>query len=112
MVANKLTGKTDVVDNLKEKTDAVDTLKEKAVAIDDNLSACTLDYDRKAELIAFDETKSGVKGLVDAGITEVPRIFRLPSPENQTPTKSRHQSTVFRSSTLKESRKIRSGERR
>ncbi|XP_076890718.1 1-aminocyclopropane-1-carboxylate oxidase homolog 1-like isoform X2 [Bidens hawaiensis] len=42
------------------------------------------DYDRKAELIAFDETKSDVKGLVDSGVTEVPRIFRLPSPENLT----------------------------
>ncbi|CAH1412344.1 unnamed protein product [Lactuca virosa] len=41
-----------------------------------------LSYDRKAELTAFDETKTGVKGLVDAGITEVPRIFLLPSPEN------------------------------
>ncbi|KVH35853.1 Non-heme dioxygenase N-terminal domain-containing protein [Cynara cardunculus var. scolymus] len=40
------------------------------------------DYDRKAELTAFDETKAGVKGLVDAGITEVPQIFILPSPEN------------------------------
>ncbi|XP_076890661.1 1-aminocyclopropane-1-carboxylate oxidase homolog 1-like [Bidens hawaiensis] len=40
------------------------------------------DYERKAELKAFDETKTGVKGLVDSGITEVPRIFRLPSPEN------------------------------
>ncbi|KAJ0603161.1 putative isopenicillin N synthase [Helianthus annuus] len=40
------------------------------------------DYDRKAELRAFDETKTGVKGLVDGGITEVPRIFHLPSPEN------------------------------
>ncbi|KAK1430420.1 hypothetical protein QVD17_13134 [Tagetes erecta] len=39
------------------------------------------DYDRKSELRAFDETKTGVKGLVDAGITEVPRIFCLPLPE-------------------------------
>ncbi|KAL7610860.1 1-aminocyclopropane-1-carboxylate oxidase homolog 1 [Lactuca sativa] len=46
-------------------------------------SAVTRNYDRKAELTAFDETKTGVKGLVDAGVTEVPRIFRLPSPENQ-----------------------------
>ncbi|KAJ0775663.1 putative oxoglutarate/iron-dependent dioxygenase, non-heme dioxygenase domain-containing protein [Helianthus annuus] len=45
-------------------------------------STCQLDYDRKAELRAFDETKTGVKGLVDGGITEVPRIFHLPSPEN------------------------------
>ncbi|KAL5542205.1 hypothetical protein UlMin_009915 [Ulmus minor] len=33
-------------------------------------------YDRLSELKAFDETKAGVKGLVDAGISEVPRIFR------------------------------------
>ncbi|KAM7466980.1 hypothetical protein LguiB_014542 [Lonicera macranthoides] len=32
-------------------------------------------YDRTSELKAFDETKAGVKGLVDAGITHVPRIF-------------------------------------
>ncbi|XP_071732513.1 1-aminocyclopropane-1-carboxylate oxidase homolog 1-like [Rutidosis leptorrhynchoides] len=41
------------------------------------------DYDRKAELKSFDETKTGVKGLVDSGITHIPRIFhRPPSPEN------------------------------
>ncbi|KAL4556957.1 hypothetical protein LXL04_035126 [Taraxacum kok-saghyz] len=45
-------------------------------------SATTLEYNRKVELTAFDETKTGVKGLIDAGITEVPRIFRLPEPEN------------------------------
>ncbi|XP_073138497.1 1-aminocyclopropane-1-carboxylate oxidase homolog 1-like [Henckelia pumila] len=32
-------------------------------------------YDRHAELKAFDETKVGVKGLVDSGVTKVPRIF-------------------------------------
>lgn len=32
-------------------------------------------YDRTKELKAFDETKSGVKGLVDEGITKVPKIF-------------------------------------
>lgn len=35
-------------------------------------------YDRKSEVKAFDDTKEGVKGLVDAGITEVPRIFYQP----------------------------------
>ncbi|KAI3504150.1 hypothetical protein L1887_32695 [Cichorium endivia] len=34
-------------------------------------SPCTPAYDRQAELTAFDETKTGVKGLVDAGITEI-----------------------------------------
>ncbi|CAL1391856.1 unnamed protein product [Linum trigynum] len=32
-----------------------------------------------AERKAFDETKAGVKGLVDSGITELPRIFHFPS---------------------------------
>lgn len=36
-------------------------------------------YDRMSELKAFDDTKAGVKGIVDAGITEVPRIFVQPT---------------------------------
>ncbi|KAJ0250792.1 1-aminocyclopropane-1-carboxylate oxidase 2 [Hirschfeldia incana] len=32
-------------------------------------------YDRVSELKAFDNNKTGVKGLVDAGVSEVPRIF-------------------------------------
>ncbi|OMO95488.1 Oxoglutarate/iron-dependent dioxygenase [Corchorus olitorius] len=36
------------------------------------------EYDRASELRAFDETRAGVKGLVDAGIKEVPRIFYKP----------------------------------
>ncbi|CAN0904340.1 1-aminocyclopropane-1-carboxylate oxidase homolog 1 [Linum grandiflorum] len=45
-------------------------------------------YDRLAELKAFDETKAGVKGLVDAGVTELPRIFKAPPHllDNSTPT--------------------------
>ncbi|KAE8714625.1 1-aminocyclopropane-1-carboxylate oxidase-like protein 3 [Hibiscus syriacus] len=35
-------------------------------------------YDQASEVKAFDETKAGVKGLVDAGISEVPRIFHVP----------------------------------
>ncbi|GKC35856.1 1-aminocyclopropane-1-carboxylate oxidase homolog 1-like protein [Tanacetum coccineum] len=34
--------------------------------------------DRLAELQAFDETTSGVKGLVDHGIQQIPRIFIHP----------------------------------
>ncbi|XP_022723082.1 1-aminocyclopropane-1-carboxylate oxidase homolog 1-like [Durio zibethinus] len=33
------------------------------------------EYDRTSELKALDETKAGVKGLVDAGVKEVPWIF-------------------------------------
>ncbi|KAJ4968596.1 hypothetical protein NE237_015297 [Protea cynaroides] len=32
-------------------------------------------YDRTKELREFDETKAGVKGLVDSGVVKVPRIF-------------------------------------
>ncbi|GMH29209.1 hypothetical protein Nepgr_031052 [Nepenthes gracilis] len=32
-------------------------------------------YDRMTELKAFDETKAGVKGILDAGVTKLPRIF-------------------------------------
>jgi 2,4-dihydroxy-1,4-benzoxazin-3-one-glucoside dioxygenase len=35
-------------------------------------------YDRRRELQAFDDTKAGVKGLVDAGVTTIPAIFRHP----------------------------------
>lgn len=37
-------------------------------------------YDRMKELLEFDATKAGVKGLVDSGIKHVPRIF-IHSPE-------------------------------
>ncbi|CAN4106907.1 unnamed protein product [Withania somnifera] len=36
-------------------------------------------YDRAKELKAFDDTKAGVKGLVDAGIVHVPEIFVTPA---------------------------------
>ncbi|KDP40304.1 hypothetical protein JCGZ_02302 [Jatropha curcas] len=39
------------------------------------------EYRRTNELKAFDETKSGVKGLVDAGTTQIPRIFHHPPDE-------------------------------
>ncbi|TVU25904.1 hypothetical protein EJB05_28424 [Eragrostis curvula] len=35
-------------------------------------------FDRLSELKAFDDTKAGVKGLVDAGVTAIPRIFHHP----------------------------------
>lgn len=33
------------------------------------------EYDRQSDLKAFDETKAGVKGLVDSGVTKIPPIF-------------------------------------
>ncbi|KAL3507675.1 hypothetical protein ACH5RR_033057 [Cinchona calisaya] len=33
------------------------------------------EYDRKSELKEFDDTKAGVKGLVDAQIAKIPRMF-------------------------------------
>ncbi|XP_057431741.1 1-aminocyclopropane-1-carboxylate oxidase homolog 1-like [Lotus japonicus] len=32
-------------------------------------------YDREAEVKAFDDSKAGVKGLVECGITKIPRMF-------------------------------------
>lgn len=37
------------------------------------------EYDPKADLKAFDESKAGVKGLVDAGVVKIPKIFIRPS---------------------------------
>lgn len=39
------------------------------------------EYDRIKELKAFEETKAGVKGLVDSGIQNVPKIFIRPNDE-------------------------------
>ncbi|XP_060181210.1 1-aminocyclopropane-1-carboxylate oxidase homolog [Lycium barbarum] len=50
--------------------------------IDDFEAKVQNSYDKMSELKAFDDTKAGVKGLVDAGISEVPRIFVLP-PKNR-----------------------------
>ncbi|XP_009761530.1 1-aminocyclopropane-1-carboxylate oxidase homolog 1-like [Nicotiana sylvestris] len=33
------------------------------------------EYDRKSEVQSFDDSKVGVKGLLDAGVTKLPRIF-------------------------------------
>ncbi|KAL2463660.1 1-aminocyclopropane-1-carboxylate oxidase-like protein 3 [Forsythia ovata] len=33
------------------------------------------DYDRKSEIQEFDDTKTGVKGLLEKGVSKIPRIF-------------------------------------
>ncbi|KAE9455442.1 hypothetical protein C3L33_12655, partial [Rhododendron williamsianum] len=50
-------------------------------------------YNRLQELKAFDDTKSGVKGLVDAGIQSIPKIFGSRGPA--TVDKVRHASETF-----------------
>ncbi|CAL5018121.1 unnamed protein product [Urochloa decumbens] len=45
-------------------------------------------YDRTAELRALDATLAGVRGLVASGATRVPRIFRVPDPEQPPPQPS------------------------
>ncbi|XP_038877361.1 1-aminocyclopropane-1-carboxylate oxidase homolog 1-like [Benincasa hispida] len=42
-------------------------------------------FDRAAELKLFDDTKAGVKGLVDSGITQIPRIFYRPPDASESP---------------------------
>ncbi|GJN00373.1 hypothetical protein PR202_ga17798 [Eleusine coracana subsp. coracana] len=43
-----------------------------------DIAAADGDDRRRRELHAFDDTKAGVKGLVDAGITSMPSIFHHP----------------------------------
>ncbi|XVF38437.1 hypothetical protein REPUB_Repub20aG0101700 [Reevesia pubescens] len=44
-------------------------------------SETSVDYNRTKELKEFDETKAGVKGLVDAGIVNIPKMFIRPAEE-------------------------------
>ncbi|XP_021862506.2 1-aminocyclopropane-1-carboxylate oxidase homolog 1-like [Spinacia oleracea] len=44
--------------------------------------------DREVELRAFDETKLGVKGIVDAGVTTIPSIFIHPISKRAQPPKT------------------------
>lgn len=50
-------------------------LSNKMVVTGDSSTGISANYDRYQELRSFDESKSGVKGLVDAGFTKVPRFF-------------------------------------
>lgn len=45
-----------------------------------------LPYDRATELLEFDSTKTGVKGLVDAGLDQIPRIFVHPPSDRPNPS--------------------------
>ena len=53
------------------------------------------DSERVKTLKAFDETKLGVKGLVDAGITKIPRIFYHPSDKIKKASESRDASKYY-----------------
>ncbi|KAI3469730.1 hypothetical protein Pfo_026393 [Paulownia fortunei] len=50
----------------------------KMEAITETIEFVTSKFDRARELKAFDDTKAGVKGLVDAGVEKIPQIFVLP----------------------------------
>ncbi|XP_010904576.1 1-aminocyclopropane-1-carboxylate oxidase homolog 1 [Elaeis guineensis] len=54
----------------------------------------SLDYDRTGAIKAFDETKAGVKGLVDAGISKIPPFFVQP-PDHSDGSTARHQIPVI-----------------
>jgi hypothetical protein len=47
-------------------------------AAGESVTGNSVNYDRLQELKSFDESKAGVKGLVDAGITKIPIIFVRP----------------------------------
>ncbi|KAI8560993.1 hypothetical protein RHMOL_Rhmol04G0300300 [Rhododendron molle] len=46
-------------------------------------------FDRAKEVKAFEDSKAGVKGLIDAGVVEVPKIFIRPPDELSEDLKSR-----------------------
>ncbi|XP_050204939.1 1-aminocyclopropane-1-carboxylate oxidase homolog 1-like [Mercurialis annua] len=43
-------------------------------------------YNKTEEAKAFDETKTGVKGLVDSGVTKIPKIFIHPPQQSSSPS--------------------------
>ncbi|KAK3043422.1 hypothetical protein RJ639_002001 [Escallonia herrerae] len=49
--------------------------------VQETVVEASLEYDRNKELKAFDETKAGVKGLVDDGLVKIPKIFVRPAEE-------------------------------
>ncbi|XP_050374917.1 1-aminocyclopropane-1-carboxylate oxidase homolog 1-like [Argentina anserina] len=59
-----------------------------------NRNEVPTNYDRKNELKSFDDTKEGVKGLVDAGITEILQIFYHP-PDDSVNNTSDTEETQF-----------------
>jgi len=50
-------------------------------------------YDRSKEVKQFDDSKIGVKGLIDSGITSIPRIFIHP-PETLSDLKSKRSTRL------------------
>ncbi|WCJ24008.1 2-oxoglutarate (2OG) and Fe(II)-dependent oxygenase superfamily protein [Euphorbia peplus] len=52
-------------------------------------------YDRTSELKAFDETKAGVKGLVDSGVHKIPRIFLHGDEESNKKSGNNHKIPII-----------------
>ncbi|KAL2463648.1 2-oxoglutarate (2OG) and Fe(II)-dependent oxygenase superfamily protein [Forsythia ovata] len=50
-------------------------------SIKESITESAKNYDRVKELKAFEDTKAGVKGLVDSGIVNIPKIFIRPPDE-------------------------------
>lgn len=51
-------------------------------------------YDRASAIKAFDESKTGVKGLVDAGVDELPAFFVAPPTQVDPKSTSNHQIPI------------------
>ncbi|XP_057489013.1 1-aminocyclopropane-1-carboxylate oxidase homolog 1-like [Actinidia eriantha] len=70
---------------LEEKMDILGTNEYSAQSAED----C---YDRAKEPKSFDDSKAGVKGLIDAGVTKIPKIFIRPPDELSQELKSLHKN--------------------
>ncbi|KAK1380637.1 1-aminocyclopropane-1-carboxylate oxidase-like [Heracleum sosnowskyi] len=60
------------------------------------LTAQPNSYDRLSELKRFDESKLGVKGLVDSGLTTIPRFFHHPPDTLPAPKPDRTTRPVYK----------------
>ena len=63
-----------------------------------SVTVTTTSSDRLAQLRAFDDTKAGVKGLVDAGISTIPSIFIHPLSPSLCPAPYKPNSSIISTS--------------
>ena len=61
----------------------------------ESLTESSENYDRFQELKVFDDTKAGVKGLVDSNISKLPRIFVRPPEDDISGDRIQSKNTQF-----------------
>ncbi|CAL0326415.1 unnamed protein product [Lupinus luteus] len=62
--------------------------------IDESETGTVSSYDRKSEIKTFDESKAGVQGLIENGVTKVPRMFHSENSNDLTDTSTKSNFTI------------------